>query len=401
MSSDAPFLPRPTAAGWAIVGVAFTALVGSWLVTPLLAPFAGVAGALVLLAPVWSGLIGRGGGLGRVRVDAPTRVTTVAGSPFVLPLQLVDVGGLRRLRDLTVEIRIDDEDRRLGGRRAAARTRVGRAFLRSLDAGRPTEIAPSLRLTRRGRRAQAEVELHATGPLGLVWSRRRVSMPVEILVLPSLGTVRKAPLSVAARPGARQSGRSRRASGDEWRELREWREGESLRRVHWRTSARRGRLVLREFDGQERPDVHLILHPGGERADADGRESAVSLVATLAEHYLRREHGLRVSFPGSETPELPLARGSRALLPLLVRLATWEASAGAAVLPGTGSREIRVVVGADVPSSSDRGAQTVDVLKPEVERVWSRARRFRALPLGLGRSTHRGGEDERVAEVAS
>lgn len=384
MTRDGPLVPRPTAAGWAAVGVAFTALIGSWLVTPLLAPFAGVAVAVCLLAPVWSGLAGRRTGLGRVRIVSPTRVTTVAGAPFVLPLRLVDVGGFRRLRDVAVEVRLTDEDRRREGRSAVERTRLGRAFLRALDPDRPVEIRPTLRLTRRGRRSEAVVRIDVTDALGLVRTWRSVVVPVEILVLPALGTIRTAPLSVAARPGARQTGRSRRAAGDEWRELREWREGESTRRVHWRTSARRGRWVVREFDGQERPDVHLVLHAGGRAAGDTAQEAAVSLVATLAEHYLRREHGLRVSFPGSDSAEVPLARGSRALLPLLVRLATWSPGDGPVPSPRTGSREVCVVVGAGLEQSAGDDALVVDVTRPESERVWSRSRRSRTLPLGLG-----------------
>jgi uncharacterized protein (DUF58 family) len=74
--------------------------------------------------------------------------------------------------------------------------------------------------------------------------------------------------------------------------LREWRNGDSKRWIHWRTTAKLGRLAVRQFEQQHNRDLALVLdlwQPFPPDAAARGRvELAVSVVATMVDDLTRR-----------------------------------------------------------------------------------------------------------------
>jgi hypothetical protein len=80
------------------------------------------------------------------------------------------------------------------------------------------------------------------------------------------------------------------------REIREYQFGDPFKRIAWKASARRGKLLVREFDLEEREVVWLVLDASVELwAGQDGSaplDRAIEAVATLAESHL--EHGNRV-----------------------------------------------------------------------------------------------------------
>jgi uncharacterized protein (DUF58 family) len=51
----------------------------------------------------------------------------------------------------------------------------------------------------------------------------------------------------------------RRPSGFDIHSVREYEEGESLRKVHWRSTARRGRLMVKELEDEPRDEVAVLL----------------------------------------------------------------------------------------------------------------------------------------------
>ena len=116
-----------------------------------------------------------------------------------------------------------------------------------------------LRLARRGRYRLGPLLVSSRFPLGLVERSRLFAMPDEVLVYPRIG--RLTPLwkgrsqgatELVARPQARAG-----VFHDEFHRLREFRTGDNPRDIHWRTSARRGELILREY--QQNRDVNLAV----------------------------------------------------------------------------------------------------------------------------------------------
>jgi uncharacterized protein (DUF58 family) len=100
-----------------------------------------------------------------------------------------------------------------------------------------------------------------------------------------------------------RGGRARRASeigrpsnvagdGEELRELREHVPGDPFKRIAWKASARRGQLLVREMEREERDVVWLVLDASVELwAGAEGRaplDEGVDELAALAARHLRR-----------------------------------------------------------------------------------------------------------------
>lgn len=82
------------------------------------------------------------------------------------------------------------------------------------------------------------------------------------------------------------------------RGVRPYRAGDSLRTVHWKSSARRGELMVREYDAAPAPDLVLVVEPWlpADPSDRDraNLEAALSLAATVARTW-SRVYGTRVT----------------------------------------------------------------------------------------------------------
>jgi uncharacterized protein (DUF58 family) len=124
----------------------------------------------------------------------------------------------------------------------------------------------------RGAASSDTAQLASSEPFGLVETRRSLHADVAFVVHPAL-----VPVSV---PEARGQGRTDRAvvsrSGVDVHGVRDWRGGDESRQIHWRSTARRGRLVILE---REEPAAAvlavLVVGPAG-------RPSWEPLVATVA-----------------------------------------------------------------------------------------------------------------------
>src|SRR5205823_8732633 len=78
----------------------------------------------------------------------------------------------------------------------------------------------------------------------------------------------------------------RRPTGYDLHSVREYVEGESLRKVHWRSTARRGRLMVKELEDAPRDEVAVLLD--GHAAPGPGFEIAVRAAGSILQAHLRR-----------------------------------------------------------------------------------------------------------------
>lgn len=111
----------------------------------------------------------------------------------------------------------------------------------------------------RGRYALEEANAIVEDPFGL--ERATVGLPAQhaLLVLPRLVDI-ETPFSESG-PRAQGGKRllMRQPSGFDVHSVREYEEGESLRKVHWKTTARRGRLMVKELQDEPRDEVAIVL----------------------------------------------------------------------------------------------------------------------------------------------
>lgn len=222
-------------------------------------------------------------------------------------------------------------------------------FAAELKRGAVTRIDFAKRWTERGPVRQLLLELATAHPLGLLRVRKLYELPLDVLVLPRplplADLTRLAPVTGTQAVVAQ----ARRTGDEEFHSLHSWRPGESMRRVHWKHSARRGALLRREHEGPGRPELRLVLEtrvPGGE-GSLRSFERAVRLAASLAAHHLR--DGRRVRLVVGDR-ELPPARGRDGLWPFLAALALARAERGASVAarfdpPARGEELVLVLAG--------------------------------------------------------
>lgn len=110
-------------------------------------------------------------------------------------------------------------------------------------------------------------------PLGLVWKEAKLPTEQPVRVYPNVLALKEFDL-LKQKGRLRELGirRSRqRGLGTEFESLRDYAEGDDFRKIDWKASARRGKLVVRQFE-QERNQVVLICIDVGRHmlAEVDG-----------------------------------------------------------------------------------------------------------------------------------
>lgn len=208
-----------------------------------------------------------------------------------------------------------------------------RCYFLKLPAGRTQETAYRHVAVRRGRLRLSGFRLSTRFPFGLIHKSRDVVAPAELLVYPALCVVpRELMRGFASHHGrGEHKWRSRRG---EFFGLREFRQGDDPRDIHWRTSARRGAPFIRETEDDEGQEVCLVVDNAAYNAAdnstdlagfASGDASAtiqadaafekmISLAASVACELLQRGYRVGLAARGDEiTPEGGQAQATRLL----------------------------------------------------------------------------------------
>jgi len=129
---------------------------------------------------------------------------------------------------------------------------------------------------KRGVADTAAIEVSTAGLVGLTRRRKRRTIGARVVVYPEPAAVS---LSQLVR-SPRETGMASLAREGDFAGLRDWRPGDNPKHIHWRSSAKAGRLVAREFVRTHRPEITILLDTLGEAGEAF--ESAVSSAAGVA-----------------------------------------------------------------------------------------------------------------------
>lgn len=150
----------------------------------------------------------------------------------------------------------------------------------------------SLRPARRGLHRVGPVTTHTSDPLGLTELEREVPGTRQLLVLPRVTPLRGTPPALGAGEGTPGAALSHQGMGQSDVLVRQYRQGDELRRVHWRSTARRDELMVRLEERPWRGAITVMLdrrdcaHRG--RGNGSSMEFAVELVASICVHLLKR-----------------------------------------------------------------------------------------------------------------
>lgn len=171
----------------------------------------------------------------------------------------------------------------------ATSSRGARAELPPLPPGGTRTWSYPIVASSRGRWRIGPLRLVARDPFGVVERARPYSSVSELLVYP-----RVVPLPVGLRLGAHiGSGRSDRrllGSGEEFHTIREYRTGDDLRKVHWASTARQQRLMVRQHEQAWAPRATVLLDTRAEAHHGVGQHGSFEAAVTAAASALTRLH---------------------------------------------------------------------------------------------------------------
>jgi uncharacterized protein (DUF58 family) len=271
-----------TRRGWSLTGAALGLVVGSFLLGALEMLVVGIA-ALALLGAVvlW------------LRFREPPEL---AISRRVRPDRL-HVGSEGRI-DLLVENLSPGASPLLAatdwfdeGRRAA------RFLVPPLAGGATARAAYRIPTRRRGRYRVGPLSVAVSDPFGLARRATAGAGEAELVVRPRVHEI-VAPVAVGSRVTADSEAPSARSMvsdlGNDFLTLRDYELGDDLRRVHWRSTARTGELMIRQDEARWRSRAAVVLDVLPAAHDAESFEVAVEAAASVTARLVRLRRRVEV-----------------------------------------------------------------------------------------------------------
>ena len=203
---------------------------------------------------------------------------------------------------------------------AVLRTRARFAFS-GIEARGKRAATYKVRPSRRGRYEIGPAEMSCVDPFSLARVRKvaggksalLVYPKIEQLVLPrDLGERRSLSVSALRQPTG--------ATGEDFYTLREYVEGDDLRKIHWPSTAKRQRYMIRQEETPWHNRATIVLDDRGVTYKGEAFERAVEAAASLVDLYHRSGYTYRLT--GAHDPGLPSSRGARHRSQCLDHLAT-------------------------------------------------------------------------------
>ncbi len=159
-----------------------------------------------------------------------------------------------------------------------------------LPPGERRRYATGLTPTRRGDRLAVGVAVRSAGPLGLACRQLTLPAPWRVRVLPPFHSRRHLPSKLAQlRELEGRAALHRRGQGTEFDSLRDYVDGDDVRSIDWRATARRQQVVVRTWRPERDRRVLLLLDTSrtaaariGDGTRLDAAMDAALLLAALA-----------------------------------------------------------------------------------------------------------------------
>ncbi len=179
-----------------------------------------------------------------------------------------------------------------------------------LAAGKSKEVEISLIPLRRGTAHLSGQIITRVDPLGLCKHQIQYAGPENILVLPRLFPVPK-----FCFPGTRKYHRGghaaaqNRGESNEFLSLREYSHGDPVKHIDWKSTARTGRTIVKQYGDEYFSRYGLILDSFTPQKYSDVFEKAVSLAASIMMTQESENSILELFFVGNDIVGSPIGRG--------------------------------------------------------------------------------------------
>ena len=252
-----------------------------------------------------------------IRRGAPRRAE--AGVPFKVFLSLSN------MKRIVPAFAVHVVEQLLG----APWLRPALAYTEAVPAGGSERSYYTLAVRRRGIYQFAPTRLESSYPFGFFRSAGYCAIPTQLIVYPRMMRVSSALFEETDRRLEEIRAWRRTPYEEDFRGLREYRHGDNPKWIHWRSSARLGTKLVREFEKPESKRITMLLETLVNPRALNPRrrahlETGVRFAASLGRECLRR--GYDFTFRAWAPEEATVAMGSHspsleALLDVLARLA--------------------------------------------------------------------------------
>jgi len=163
------------------------------------------------------------------------------------------------------------------------------------DTANQVDINYVLTPPRRGVFDVGPLVVDVADPFQLVRGEVVVGETQKLVVTPRVAVLPFTGLSIAADDGSARALQRRNSGGGDDLMTREYRDGDPMRRVHWKATARHGELMVRLEEQRSRAQAHIVLETrrsgyrdtgliSVEHPESDSFEWAVAFAASLALH---------------------------------------------------------------------------------------------------------------------
>jgi uncharacterized protein (DUF58 family) len=186
-----------------------------------------------------------------------------------------------------------------------------RVVVERLAPRRPIDVGYHINGEARGRYKVGPLTVRLLDPFGLCELPRAFTTVDTLVVTPHVEVLPDTALRGEWGGAGQSTNRQVSTHGDDDVATREYRHGDDLRRIHWRTTARRGELTVRR---EEQPwesraavllDARLVAHRGD--GPASSLEWAISAAASVSRHLAQRGFDVRlVTDSGAEVSSAAL-----------------------------------------------------------------------------------------------
>lgn len=172
------------------------------------------------------------------------------------------------------------------------------SFIPSIGPGEVLRL-PSLRAgARRGIYEATPIVLSSSAPFGALEARKTIPTTGRTIVFPRIVPIDWLPeIASASRPLDAASQRAQKGIGHDFLGVREYSPGDSLRHVHWPTTARTGKVMVREFEQEVPRRMGIIVDTWGDvdGPDESALDTACAAAASAAALASRDQHPLALA----------------------------------------------------------------------------------------------------------
>lgn len=193
------------------------------------------------------------------------------------------------------------------------------------------ECEYSIECYKRGVYSIGPIKIRTTDPFGFFVHEDKILSFFDLTVYPHRVNIDRLPLKTT-RSFVKIGAMSSPARGDvgEFHSIREYRQGDDLKYVHWKSSARTGELVVKEFERVTSTDIMIFLDMEELHDVGIGRETTfeygVRIAASVSDYALKKGNNVGLIAHGQKRGVISVDRGEQQFIRILNFLAGCEAN---------------------------------------------------------------------------